>query len=880
MSSEEDICVLHVDDKPEFAEVAAIHLERADPGLNVVTESSARDGLTRLRSAPIDCVLSGHDMPDMNGLEFLKAVREEFEDLPFILFTGKGNEEIASEAISAGVTEYLQKDAGTGQYTVLANRIRRAVGETRAKSALEESERKLATLISNLPGVVYRARNEAGWPMEFVSDGVEELVGYTPEEIQSGEVMWRSLINDDDAERITPTVEESIEAGEPFEVTYRVTTATGERRWLWERGRVVGSVGSSRSPPEQADWSVDDDGNIEALEGFITDITARKEREQELERQREVTQKLVDTLDDVFYLMNLDGELLRWNDTVTAVLGYSDEELETMTALELIPEQFHGEVRESIERTVQTGQATFEAPLVTADGEWIRHEFRGSLIKDGSGDQLGVAGIARDITDQRQREQTLEQYRTLVENVGDPMYVLNADGTIQMVNDGMVDHLGYEHSEIVGTHPDKFIPPDDVERVTDVLADLLDSPARTWETVEIRTVDADGNQTITETKVAPLVNADGEFDGSVGVMRDISERKQRARELGRYETIVEAVCDPVYALDENGVFTFINEAIEPMTGYTPDELVGEHIGVIMTDEDVDRGDQLIQDLLADPDTDSGTMELDVVTKRGETIPSENNLALLPSEDGFVGTAGVIRDIHERKAREERLSEFASVVSHDLRNPLNIVHGRLSLAMETEDLSHLGPALEAADRMENLIEDLLTLARQGNSVGNVETVDIAMAAKEAWANVDTAGATLELDGTATVEADPDRLRELLSNLFRNSVEHGSHHHSASPNSAARRPPDKTTPQELTVTVGTIPAAGDGVTGFYVADDGPGISAEDREEVFERGYTTTKDGTGFGLAIVEDIATGHDWSVQVTESTPGGARFEFMTNRADH
>ena len=878
MSSEGDIRVLHVDDDREFAEVAAMHLERADGSLDVVTEASARDGLERLRTAPIDCVVSDHDMPGMDGLEFLKAVREEFEELPFILFTGKGNEEIASDAISAGVTEYLQKDVGTDQYTVLANRIRRAVGETRAKSALQESERRLSTLISNLPGVVYRARNEPGWPMEFISDGAGELVGYSSEAIESGEVTWGSLIVDGDADRINPKVQRSISAGEPFEVSYRVTTADDEQRWLWERGRVV-----------------DIDDGVELLEGFITDITARKEREQELERERELTENLVDTLDDAFYLVNLDGELLRWNDTVSSVLGYDDEALSTMTAFDLVPASYHDDVRDTIERTIQTGQATFEAPLVTAGGERIPHEFRGSLIEDGSGDLLGIAGIARDITERRERERTLEQYRTLVENVGDPMYVLGTDGTIQMANDAMVDHLGYELDDIVGADPERFMPTEDVERVATVLTDLLGSPDRTWETVEMRTIDADGNRTVTENKIAPLVDSDGEFSGSVGVMRDISERKQRDRELGRYETIVEAVGDPVYALDEDGAFTFVNEAIEPMTGYSPDELVGEHIGTIMTDEDVARGDRLIQDLLADPETDSGTLEMDVVTKWGERIPSENNLALLPSEDGcLAGTAGIIRDIHERKAREKRLSEFASVVSHDLRNPLNVVQGRLSMALETGDVDHLGAAAEAADRMEQLIEDLLTLARQGDAVGHPERVDIATAAEGAWDSVDTVGATLELANTATVDADPDRLRELFENLFRNSVEHGStgsrpaaddtvehgsYQQPPASDTVSRRPPERPPRRNLTVTVGTIPEDGDAITGFYVADDGSGISAEDCEKVFERGYTTATGGTGFGLAIVEDIATAHGWSVRATESESGGARFEFTTSRAD-
>jgi len=738
MRSTGEVRVLHVDDDPEFAEVTAMHLERVDEAISVATAATAADGLERLRSEPVDCIVSDHDVPETNGLEFLRAVRDEFPELPFIIFTGKGNEEIASDAISAGVTEYLQKDVGTDQYTVLSDRIRRAVAENRAKSAPEKSERQRSTLISNLPGMVYRARNEPGWPIEFVSSGAAELVGYDAETIESEAVTWRSLIDPEDCERIARKIETSVAAGEPYEVSYRIETDAAVTRWVTDRGRVVGT----------------DDG-VELVEGFITDITDRREREREL-----------------------------------------------------------------------------------------------------------------------------EQYRTLVQNVGDPMYVLDSEGVIQMANDAMVDHLGYERAEVLGERPEQFMPPEDVAAVTETLMELAETPAKTWETVEMRTVDANGHRTVNENKVATLQNGDGEFVGSVGVMRDVTERSQRQWELERYETIVEAVGDPVYALDEDGVFTFVNEAIEPMTAYSPDELVGEHIGRIMTDEDVARGDELIQELLANPETDSGTLEMDVVTERGERIPSENNLALLPSRDGeFTGTAGVIRDIHERKEREEQLTEFASVVSHDLRNPLNVVQGRLQLAQESGDVSHLDAAADAADRMEQLIEDLLTLARQGDTVGTLTTMDIGTAAEQAWANVETVAATLEVEGTETVEADPERFRELLENLFRNSIEHGSADSAGAAGPMNRRPTERGIAHSgLHVTVGTI-ADGDGTSGFYVADNGPGIDPDDRETVFERGYTSTTDGTGFGLAIVEDIATAHDWTGEITESENGGARFEFRTTRVD-
>ncbi|MFC7249640.1 response regulator [Halomicroarcula sp. GCM10025324] len=121
------IRILHVDDDPELADLAGTLLEREDDQFRVDTAGSASEGLEHLEQHPVDCVVSDYDMPGRNGIDFLDAVRELDADLPFILFTGKGSEEVASEAISAGVTDYLQKESGTSQYAVLANRIGNAV---------------------------------------------------------------------------------------------------------------------------------------------------------------------------------------------------------------------------------------------------------------------------------------------------------------------------------------------------------------------------------------------------------------------------------------------------------------------------------------------------------------------------------------------------------------------------------------------------------------------------------------------------------------------------------------------------------------------------------------------------------------------------------
>jgi signal transduction histidine kinase len=235
-----------------------------------------------------------------------------------------------------------------------------------------------------------------------------------------------------------------------------------------------------------------------------------------------------------------------------------------------------------------------------------------------------------------------------------------------------------------------------------------------------------------------------------------------------------------------------------------------------------------------------------------------NLLDTPAVGGLVVNSRDVTDRVEREreleAKNARLDEFASLVSHDLRNPLGVAQGYLDVAAEDPE-TYLPEVRTSLDRMEAIVDDVLALSRGSDPVEDTERVDIGAVARRGWDQVDTGGATLSLDDSGTLDADPDRLQQLLENLFRNSVEH------AGPAETADGPSGPT------VTVGTTDA------GFYVADDGPGIPESEREAVFDVGYSTADDGTGLGLRIVRQIAEAHGWTVSVTESEAGGARFEF-------
>ena len=212
-----------------------------------------------------------------------------------------------------------------------------------------------------------------------------------------------------------------------------------------------------------------------------------------------------------------------------------------------------------------------------------------------------------------------------------------------------------------------------------------------------------------------------------------------------------------------------------------------------------------------------------------------------------------RQRQELERQNEQLEQFASVISHDLQNPLNVISGYLELAIETGNLDRLDPAVDAADRMSEMLEDLLTLAREGRAVGETETVDLEPIVEEAWENVETHDASLETAGFGAldpVEADGSRLQEAFENLFKNAIVHAG--------------------EDVDIRVET-----DGGT-VYVADDGPGIPADKRDVVFEYGHTGGN-GTGLGLAIVQSIIEGHDWEIAAGESDAGGARFDIDLGR---
>ncbi|WP_435335646.1 PAS domain S-box protein [Haloarchaeobius sp. TZWWS8] len=339
---------------------------------------------------------------------------------------------------------------------------------------------------------------------------------------------------------------------------------------------------------------------------------------------------------------------------------------------------------------------------------------------------------------------------------------------------------------------------------------------------------------------------------------------QQERVLKRYERLVETVGDGMYALDSGGHIMTVNNALVSMTGYSREGLLGEHISIIFDDASVESGTELIQEMLSEKRMEGETSEVTLTTKDDQSFPCEVQFALLPFEDEYKGSVGVVRDITERKRRErelqrqnERLDAFASIVSHDLRNPLGVSQGYLDLVKTETDEEldeYIGYVEDGLARMEDIIEDVLTLARHGGTVAETAPTDLAALVEEAWANVETKEASLTVDESTVISVDRSRLLRACENLFRNAVEHGG--------------------SDVSVGVGLLREDETSQpVGFYVEDDGEGMPRDVRENAFDSDFTTAEDGFGIGLWVVSEIADAHGWSTRVVESSEGGARFEF-------
>jgi len=326
------------------------------------------------------------------------------------------------------------------------------------------------------------------------------------------------------------------------------------------------------------------------------------------------------------------------------------------------------------------------------------------------------------------------------------------------------------------------------------------------------------------------------------VLTAVSKRRSEHRAKITQERLIRLYeqTDGFYSLDEEWTITYWNQQMVERTGLPSDDVIGEEFWEVFPEAD----ETCVYDHFQTAIEGCEEVETELYY---EPHGYWAELRVYPVDSGlFVHS----RNVTEKKEQEQQLQyrnelleSFASTVSHDLRNPLNVAEGNLELAQETGDFEHLEAVAQAHNRMRNLIDELLHVAR-GDEL-DLSEVSLINVAELAWETVSSDTADLILEGNLVLESYESQLRRLLENLFWNALDHGG---------------------ATTIRVGALD------NGFYVEDDGSGIPPTHREKVFESGFSTVDESPGYGLSIVNGIVDIHGWKIDIVAGSEGGARFE--------
>ncbi|MFB6253149.1 MAG: PAS domain S-box protein, partial [Halobacteriaceae archaeon] len=688
---QQSVDVLHVDDEPTFAEMATTFLERENENFIMHTATSAEEGREILADHDIDCIVSDYDMPGTDGIEFLEYVREEYPDLPFILFTGKGSEEVASEALTKGATDYLQKEVGTDHYELLANRIQNAVDKYQATKRAAELDR-VRNLASTINQTLIRAKSR------------EEIETRVCEIISDAEPYLFAWIGDvdPDTDHITPRASAGIEEQYLDEIMVTADeTATGqgpggtairERRvavsqdvaddpefepWrdaALERGfRAVAAVPLEYEETlygelvvyAERSYAFDDDEQdlLAELGDDIAHAIHGVQTQKQLREERDRRQALFENAPGPVIVGTVLEEeahhrIVEVNEAFEDVFGYQAEEVIDRPVTEVIvPEEGIATYEEFREQALAGETVTAEVERITADGP---REFLLHIIPYGTEDDRvhGTYAWFTDITERKEREQKLHRYKRAMDEapvgitISDPD---QEDNPLIYVNDRFEELTGYDEAAIIGRNC-RFLQGEQTE--SEPVARMRESIDATEPvTVELRNYRNDGSMFWNRVKIAPVEDENGTVTNFVGFQENITERKAREKQLKQYKTLVETVGDAMYSVDADGYIEMVNSAMLEYLEIDRETVIGSHISQYMADDDFERVTELIEELVEDHNRAAATMEFTAITATGAEIPAELNIAVLTDESGtYQGNVGVVRDITKRKEREQQLQQ--------------------------------------------------------------------------------------------------------------------------------------------------------------------------------------------------------------------------------
>ena len=836
-STGKKIRVLHVDDEPALLKVAKQCLEMQGP-FRVDTASSVEEALAKLEKERYDAVVSDYQMPGKDGLEFLKELRESGNSVPFIMFTGKGREEVAIRALNLGANQYLNKTGETETvYTELAHTVTELAKTKKAEELLRLSEERYRNLFENAKDVIIlfdlkgnvTSANKGAEKYGFNKNGMfgKNMLKFVSKRY------WPKLLKDIAQIALGKTAEGRIE----------IHTPKGDK------------IAEYRSNP------IFSDNKVVGIQTILEDISERKKAEETLRESEEKYRNLFESAMDAIVTLDLKGSITAVNSSVLR-FGYEKEDLVGKNILDFVSKEYWPAVMRDFSKVAQGEPAKNEVELAVPTGKILVEYHAGAIAKENN-----VAGVLiniRDVTERKKSEELLreseERFRGLFESIQDPVGIfVGKEGHLIDYNTAFKKSSGYTDEELKGKAFLDFVHPDDRAMVLEKYQTEYSEDEFPM-IYEIRGVNKKGECIPLELSVSTYKKK-GKVIGIEVIHRDLTERKKAEMSLresqGRFEGLFQGNPEAAAYLGPDYRIQDVNPRFEKLFGYSLEEVNSKHINdVVVPDDRREEGETL------DRDARKGYVYRNTVRRKkdGSLVQVSVSAAPIANESGVTGIVAMYKDISDLKNAEkrmdvmnEKLRVVGGLTRHDIRNKLAAVAGsayllRKRFASEPNAIECL-ESIETAVRESERIFDFAS-AYEKLGVEQLVYVDAKKILEEAIVLFpDLKGIRIVNDCDGLTLLADSLLRQLFYNLIDNSLKYGQKA------TQIRIHYEKTHDNELRLAY---------------EDDGIGISKDAKPKLFNEGFTTGK-GSGHGLYLIRKMMDVYGWTIDETGEPGKGARF---------
>ncbi|NLV26143.1 MAG: PAS domain S-box protein [Methanomicrobiales archaeon] len=589
LNQNDTISLLYVDDEQDLLIVGKIFLERTG-GFTVETMTSAKEALNSPFIQSYDAIVSDYQMPGMNGIEFLKVIREKHGDIPFILFTGRGREEIVIEAINNGADFYLQKGGEPkSQFAELSHKIKQAVRSRRAekerqeqfnelvriKEALEESESKFRAIVETTPDAIWEI--DLSGTFVYISPRCKEIIGYTQDEM-TGSSSFEYL--NDEGSLILKTLLNNVHTRKPGIGTFDIPAIHKDKSI-----RIL----NFRTYP-----LVNADNNLIGFRGICSDVTERTAFVNALHESEIRLRSFFEATSEGIFIIDEDGIIIEWNAMSEKIFGIEKEKalgayLWDLQFLVMRPEIQQttsvDAVRQNILSSLKTGMPVYQEPVTI---EAVRPDGRGIItrqtifpIQTDKGYRFG--SVLEDITEEMHMAEALreseERFRGMAERSPDLIIIVDKEMDISYVSPSATAIIGYEPGELIGNPIESAFAPifsNNSQDIAEIIWKI--KGGESIESKEIQIQKKDGSKVFVNFYAIPT-SFEGILSGIQISMRDITQNKiyevERRNSEEKFVTLFNK--NPVtltLVSIVDGCFIDLNEAFERNTGFHRDEVVG------------------------------------------------------------------------------------------------------------------------------------------------------------------------------------------------------------------------------------------------------------------------------------------------------------------